>query len=157
MEQAIQIATSQTPGKVLQCSLVGESEDRVFYRVVILGGTEEKPFTTHVMVNAVNGAIVTVNRRGPEISFGTLNGKAVRLPNPEYPEIARAAKASGTVSVQVTIDEAGNVIAARAVSGHPLLQAASVEAARNAQFSPSMLNGQAVKVTGVVTYNFVAQ
>lgn len=91
------------------------------------------------------------------ISGGVLNGKAISLPKPPYPQIARAARASGTVTVQVTIDENGNVISASAVSGHPLLQQAAVSAARQAKFSPTKLSGQPVKVTGVITYNFVAQ
>jgi protein TonB len=91
------------------------------------------------------------------ISGGVLNGKATSLPKPAYPAVAKAARASGTVTVQVTIDENGNVISARAVSGHPLLQAAAVQAARSARFSPTKLSGQPVKVTGVITYNFVAQ
>ena len=95
-------------------------------------------------------------RRAP-ISGGVLNGKAISLPTPEYPTVARQAKASGTVVVRVTIDEDGNVIAAHAVSGHPLLQAASVAAARQARFSPTLLMGEPVKVVGVITYSFVAQ
>ena len=91
------------------------------------------------------------------ISGGVLNGKAISLPKPAYPPIARQAHASGTVVVQVTIDENGNVISARAISGHPLLQAVAVGAARGARFSPTKLSGQPVKVTGVITYNFVAQ
>ncbi|MGI8731963.1 MAG: TonB family protein [Pyrinomonadaceae bacterium] len=91
------------------------------------------------------------------ISGGVLNGKAISLPKPAYPAIARQAHASGTVVVQVTIDENGNVISARPVSGHPLLTAVAVSAARNARFSPTKLSGQPVKVTGVITYNFVAQ
>lgn len=91
------------------------------------------------------------------ISGGVLNGKAISLPKPAYPPIARQAHASGTVVVQVTIDENGNVISAHAVSGHPLLQAVAVAAARGARFSPTKLSGQPVKVTGVITYNFVAQ
>jgi protein TonB len=91
------------------------------------------------------------------ISGGVLNGKAINLPKPAYPPIARAAHAAGTVVVQVTIDENGSVIAAHAVSGHPLLQAAAVGAARQARFSPTKLSGQPVKVTGVIQYNFVAQ
>lgn len=91
------------------------------------------------------------------ISGGVLNGKAISLPKPQYPAIAKQARASGTVVVQVTIDENGNVISAKAVSGHPLLQAVSVAAARQARFSPTKLSGQPVKVTGVITYNFVAQ
>lgn len=91
------------------------------------------------------------------ISGGVLNGKALSLPKPPYPAIARAAHASGTVVVQVLIDENGNVVSARAVSGHPLLQAVAVAAARQARFSPTKLSGQPVKVTGVIQYNFVAQ
>jgi protein TonB len=91
------------------------------------------------------------------ISGGVLNGKAISLPKPAYPPIARQAHASGTVVVQVTIDENGNVISATAVSGHPLLRAVAAAAARGARFSPTKLSGQPVKVTGVITYNFVAQ
>jgi len=88
------------------------------------------------------------------ISGGVLNGKAVSLPVPEYPAVAKQAKASGAVVVQVTIDENGSVISARATSGHPLLQAAAVAAARQAKFSPTLLLGEPVKVNGVIIYNF---
>jgi protein TonB len=91
------------------------------------------------------------------ISGGVLNGKAISLPKPAYPAIAKSAHASGTVTVQVLIDENGSVVAAHAVSGHPLLQAVAVQAARSARFSPTKLSGQPVKVSGVITYNFVAQ
>jgi TonB family protein len=92
-----------------------------------------------------------------QISGGVLNGKATSLPAPEYPAIARQAHASGAVTVQVTIDEGGNVIFAKAVAGHPLLQAAAVTAARQAKFSPTRLSGQPVKVSGVLIYNFTSQ
>jgi protein TonB len=88
------------------------------------------------------------------VSGGVLNGKALSLPKPSYPPIARTAHASGTVVVQVTIDETGKVISAKAVSGHPLLQAAAVQAAYGARFSPTQLSGQPVKVTGQINYNF---
>jgi len=88
------------------------------------------------------------------ISGGVLNGKAISLPAPEYPAMAKQARASGAVAVQVMIDESGAVILARAVSGHPLLQAAAVAAARQARFSPTLLMGEPVKVNGVIVYNF---
>lgn len=91
------------------------------------------------------------------ISGGVLNGKAVHLVTPPYPAIARSAHAAGSVQVQVLIDENGNVISAHAVSGHPLLQAAAVAAARSSKFTPTKLSGQPVKVNGVIIYNFVAQ
>lgn len=89
------------------------------------------------------------------ISGGVLNGKAMSLPKPPYPPAARAVRASGAVTVQVLIDELGNVVSASAVSGHPLLRAAAVQAAREAKFSPTYLEGRQVKVSGVITYNFV--
>lgn len=89
------------------------------------------------------------------ISGGVLNGKATSLPKPAYPPAARAVRASGAVAVQVLIDENGRVVSASATSGHPLLRNAAVSAARGARFSPTMLSGQPVKVTGIITYNFV--
>ena len=91
----------------------------------------------------------------PSGAGGVLNGKATSLPKPAYPPAARAVKASGAVSVQVLINETGNVISANAVSGHPLLRAAAEAAARGARFSPTLLAGQPVKVSGVIVYNFV--
>lgn len=102
-------------------------------------------------------ASVPMTTQGSGINGGVLNGKATSLPPPDYPTIARQAKATGTVAVQITIDEGGNVIVAEAVSGHPLLRAAAVKAARDAKFSPTRLSGQPVRVNGVLTYNFVAQ
>lgn len=88
------------------------------------------------------------------VSGGVLNGKAVELPQPDYPPAARAVRATGQVSVMVTVSETGEVIEAVAVSGHPLLRAAATAAARKARFAPTLLGGKPVRVTGVLTYNF---
>ena len=93
-------------------------------------------------------------KRAP-ISGGVLNGKAIVLPRPDYPADAQAAGVSGTVVVQVTIDESGMVISARAISGPTALRQAAVNSANMARFSPTSLMGEPVKVTGVITYNFV--
>lgn len=90
-----------------------------------------------------------------QISGGVLNGKAMYLPKPNYPPAAKAVGAAGAVSVQVLIDEEGYIASATAVSGHPLLREAAIEAAHSARFSPTTLNGQPVKVSGVIVYNFV--
>ena len=118
-------------------------------------GTIIYNFVTAKTDNAVSENAVSTS--GPEpITGGVLNSIATSLPKPQYPAAAKAARAEGAVSVQVTVDEAGNVISATAVSGHPLLRAASVNAAKEAKFSPTMLSGQPVRFTGVVVYNFVA-
>ena len=84
-----------------------------------------------------------------------LNGRALKLVTPGYPAIARKAHASGTVLVRVQIDKEGKVKAAKVISGHPLLFAASVEAAKNSLFSPTLLGNKPVEVTGVIQYNFI--
>lgn len=89
-----------------------------------------------------------------QISGGVLNGKATSLPKPVYPPAARAVRATGSVSVQVLVNEQGYVEKASAVSGHPLLRASAEQAARIARFEPTKLSGQAVKVSGVLMYGF---
>ena len=91
------------------------------------------------------------------VSLGVVNGKATALPKPVYTSIAKAARAYGVVTVQVLIDEQGKVVSARAVNGHPLLLKESVQAAYQARFTPTKLSNQPVKVSGVITYNFVMQ
>ena len=105
----------------------------------------------------VNGTIVFnfIHDANQKLDGGVLNGKATSLPSPKYPSAALAVWAAGTVVVQVKIDEEGNVIEAAALSGHPLLRASAVEAARAATFVPTRLDGQPVRVSGVLTYNFV--
>ncbi|MGZ8843798.1 MAG: TonB family protein, partial [Pyrinomonadaceae bacterium] len=187
IEQAIQIATSKVPGKVLGVILeglnwVGTGESAkpslVLYCVTILSGDESHPDTNFVMVNAFDGSIFKTEKygwrkrsenpvedeqnleggvlKGKNIEGGVLNGKAASLPVPAYPSIARAAGAEGNVIVRVTIDEGGNIIEAQAVSGHPLLQAAAVSAAREAKFTPTRLEGKPVRVRGSLVYTFRA-
>jgi TonB family protein len=86
-----------------------------------------------------------------------LNGRALKLPIPEYPTQARMVGASGTIIVKVIIDEQGNVIAAQAIGGHPALKASAEKAARQARFTPTQEQGRPIKVLGKVTYNFVSR
>jgi uncharacterized membrane protein YkoI len=77
MDQAIQIATSRQPGKVLSCSLVGEhweapgklaKDGMVFYHMVIISGDDANPITTHVLINAADGSVIKTEteERGKE-------------------------------------------------------------------------------------------
>lgn len=89
-------------------------------------------------------------RKGP-INGGMLNGRAIYLPVPEAP----SSEANGVVLVAVVIDEQGSVTEARAVSGPSALHAAAVSAARLARFSPTLLMGEPVRVSGTLSYNFI--
>ncbi len=83
-----------------------------------------------------------------------LNSQALLLPKPNYPIIAKQAGVQGTVSVQVMIDETGKVISAKG-TGHPLLVPEAQRAALQARFSPTIVGETPVKVSGVITYNFI--
>src|SRR5262249_7288064 len=88
------------------------------------------------------------------VSGGVLQGNAIKSVQPPYPPIAKAARASGPVQVQIIISETGEVIEASVISGHPLLRDAALEAARQWLFKPTELSGVPVKVQGILTFNF---
>ena len=79
----------------------------------------------------------------------------IEAPHPEYPVEARKNQVSGTVTVEIEIDENGKVASARAASGPEALRAAAVKAAYQARFKPAKVNGKPVKFSAALTYNFV--
>ena len=91
------------------------------------------------------------------VSGDGLEHKVLSKPASVYPPIAKAARAFGTVRVQVVVDEDGKVTSAKAISGHPLLQSAAVRAAYKARLAPAVLGGEAIKLSGTLSYNFVLQ
>jgi TonB family protein len=126
--------------------------------------------------NSTNGGGDELNGRTPVIEIGpppvlppvekvkpriihksVINGEALSLPKPPYPPLAKQMGIQGAVSVQVLIDETGRVVSAKAVSGNPFLVTAAQRAALGARFSPTLVDAQPMKVSGVITYNFVLQ
>jgi len=89
------------------------------------------------------------------ISKGVITSQAIFLPKPMYSEIAKRLRIQGTVTIQVLVDLDGKVISAKAVSGSPFLIPEAQKAAMQARFSPTLLSNQPVKVSGIITYNFV--
>ena len=81
-------------------------------------------------------------------------GRPLQLPKPIYPDVARQSRLSGPVAVEVMVNGKGEVISARAVSGHSQLRGAAVEAARRAVFSPTLLSGTPTTVVGIINYSF---
>jgi protein TonB len=88
------------------------------------------------------------------VSGGVLNGTALTLPSPLYPESAKRLRISGLVTVEVVVDETGKVISAEATGGPAVLRDVAVQAALRARFSPTKLSGQPVKVAGLINYKF---
>ena len=96
----------------------------------------------------------TIDKKPLPISSTVLQGKAIERRVPVYPELVRRIRLQGDVAVEVIISPEGRVESARAISGHPMLIATSLEAARGWRFEPTILNGLPVRVTGVITFVF---
>lgn len=88
------------------------------------------------------------------VSTGSLNTRATRRVVPVYPQIARNASAEGIVRVYVTVDERGNVHEIAKSEGHTLLRGAAEDAARRWKFSPTLVAGKPVRLTGFIEFNF---
>ena len=70
------------------------------------------------------------------ISHAPLGGPIKKVA-PEYPRVAKAARAQGEVQVKILVDLKGNVVRACAAHGHPLLRVAAEEAALEWKFKPN--------------------
>jgi len=85
---------------------------------------------------------------------GQLIGYATAQSKPIYPPAARVVRASGVVTVEVTIDEMGQVAEVQKTSGPMMLQAAAKDAIRKWKFKPFVRDGQPVKATGFINFSF---
>jgi len=122
--------------------------------------------SANASANSPQGASVAVDAPPPPaptstpkpilkpVSGGVLNGRAVFLPAPAYPETAKRMRTEGVVTIEVIVDETGKVISAQASSGPAILREVATLAATKARFSPTMLSGAPVKVAGVINYRF---
>ncbi len=109
----------------------------------------EKPVAPSETINAPN------TNAAQSVEVGQLNGLATKLAIPTYPEMAKKMLMQGKITVQVALDEQGNVMSAKASNGQGILRNAAEDAARKSQFKPTVVGGQAVKATGFIVYNFV--
>jgi protein TonB len=75
-------------------------------------------------------------------------------PAPAYPVLAKAAKIQGTVTIDAVIDEKGDVVEARVLSGPPLLIPAALQAITSWRYEPTSLNGEPIEVQMHVEVNF---
>jgi hypothetical protein len=91
------------------------------------------------------------------ISLGVLNGRAIDLVTPEYPAAGLLLNVYGQVEGAVVLDEDGHVVSATVLTGHPLLRAASIAAARKSSFEPLTVKGEQVRVSGIIDYNYLAR
>ncbi|HNQ16413.1 MAG TPA: energy transducer TonB [Pyrinomonadaceae bacterium] len=96
---------------------------------------------------------VSTNSDG-SIVVGSLLEYAVQRSTPVYPANARSMRQTGVVRVEVLIDENGQVASVQNTSGPVLLQNAARDAVRKWKFKPFVRDGQPVKATGYLSFNF---
>ncbi|MFN0278035.1 MAG: TonB family protein [Pyrinomonadaceae bacterium] len=95
-----------------------------------------------------------VNDGSPMEVGSSLIAYATSKTQPIYPSSAKSLRATGVVKVEVTVSETGEVSQVQKTSGPPLLQAAAKDAIRKWRFKPFLRDGQPVKATGFVSFNF---
>lgn len=123
----------------------------------VLGSTPAAPAAAPLSIVQTPEARPTLqatSAKPQRVSTGILLGNTIRQVPAAYPAIARSTHVEGVVEVQIVVDEQGNVIATEVLNGHPLLRQAALEAARQWKFRPTMLNGQPIKVSGVLKFTF---
>lgn len=98
-------------------------------------------------------AVSVFGQKEKAIKLGIINGRATYLPIPDYPQRAKDFCASGKVIIEVLINEIGNVIEAKAISGDELLIDSAIEAVKKAKFRIAG-DGEPVKIRGIIVYNF---
>jgi TonB family protein len=89
------------------------------------------------------------------MNVGSLLDRATQKIAPTYPTTARSAHVMGVVTVYLEVDEKGLVVAVPRTEGPQMLKKAAEDAARKWKFRPTMIDGQPVRVTGFISFNFV--
>ncbi|MEQ1645800.1 MAG: TonB family protein [Pyrinomonadaceae bacterium] len=91
---------------------------------------------------------------GSPLDVGSLLAYATKQAPPVYPNAARSARQTGMVKVEVTVNENGEVAKVEKTSGPVMLQGAAKDAILKWKFKPFTRDGQPVKATGFVSFNF---
>jgi len=91
---------------------------------------------------------------GSPLNVGSLLEFAVQRTNPTYPPTARTMRQTGVVRLEVIVDEEGKVATVQNLTGPTLLQSAAKDAVKKWKFKPFLRDGQPVKATGFLSFNF---
>ncbi len=97
---------------------------------------------------------VTTTSHPIPVGQGVTEPKKIRDVKPVYPPIAQTAQISGIVVAEIVVDTNGNVRDAKVLRGAPMLNDAALEAIRQWQYTPTLLNGVPVELVMTVTVNF---
>ncbi|CAN5434233.1 hypothetical protein BH10ACI3_BH10ACI3_30090 [soil metagenome] len=113
--------------------------------------SEQKP---NVEPKTVEPAKADEPKSDSPIDVGSLVSYATRQTQPVYPPAAKSIRQTGIVKVEVTVNETGDVADVQKTSGPMMLQAAARDAVKKWKFKPFVRDGQPVKATGFVSFNF---
>ena len=89
-----------------------------------------------------------------KVSQGVMEGALIHKVEPQYPEEAKAKNIQGNVVLHVEVGRDGHVTEVTPISGHPVLADAAVEAVKQWEYKPFLLNGEPVEVETVITVKF---
>ncbi len=122
--------------------------------IIVVQNKEPVPQNKENKENKENKTTAQTSASNDPTNFGALNRFASRLSMPIYPQIERQRNTEGLVTVEVTLDEEGKVVSAKAVSGPRGLRQAAEDAVRKSKFNPVLVEAKAVKATGFINFNF---
>jgi protein TonB len=116
-------------------------------------------------LNGVIGGIISSSNRAiapmaaimpkrVRVSQGVIQGQCIRRVEPVYPKIALSAHVQGVVQLKAIISKNGDITELEALSGHPILVPAAMDAVKQWHYRPYLLNGEAVEVETNITVTF---
>jgi protein TonB len=126
------------------------NSEPVRQRMVTNNNTAEK--AANQPANPANSEKAAAN--GDMMQVGSLIDMATRKVNPAYPPVARTARISGVVKVEVVLNEDGKVAEVRNAAGPEMLRRAAMDAVKRWEFKPVTRDGQPVRASGFVNFNF---
>lgn len=98
--------------------------------------------------------VAAAQKQGGLFAVGSLQGLAAKKVSPNYPSLAKSARISGIVTVFLVLDENGAVESVQRADGPAQLQTAATDAVRRWKFRQTLIDGQPVKVSGYINFNF---
>jgi len=147
---------TEEPAKTVPADTVAANQNPV-RRERLVSKPDEKPDANKEETTAKTETPVkteAVTDANAPLKVGSLLEFAVQRSNPIYPPTARTLRQTGVVRVEVVVDEEGKVTEVQNLTGPPLLQTAARDAVRKWKFKPFTRDGQPVKATGYLSFNF---
>jgi protein TonB len=151
----------RTPTKIPKKILITEDKEQPVASTGVVGGVPGG-VPGGQMGGVIGGIISSTPVAVPKVatpqrvrvSAGVTEGLLIHKVQPTYPPLARSARIQGQVVLQAVIGKDGTIQGLHAVSGHPMLTPAAIDAVKQWRYKPYFLNGEPVEVDTQITVNF---